>query len=145
MPVVNNVLSRSIAAIFKNSTINKNGEFNSYSAMGFNKGPRVKRVCRTFSDVYRGLPRAVFPMPSTQTNKINKNSTSSTNSSPSKRNNKTNKKQKNQQPKSTQIASTSNYYKDDLTECSYDSDDLEITEYIARNLKREMESKDISV
>ena len=143
------MLSRSIAAIFKSSPVNKNGEFvNSYSALGFNKGPRVKRVCRTFSDVYRGQPRAVFPLPTSQ--KSGKTSkTPSANSSPSKQR----KSSKKQLPKSsasssaTQSASTSKSNSNDSTHCSYDcdSDDLEITDYIARNLKREMESKDISV
>lgn len=161
MPVVNNVLSRSIAAILKNSPINKNGEFvNSYSALGFNKGPRVKRVCRTSLDGYRGAPRAVFPLPTShKTAKVSK--PPSANSSPSKqRSSKNGKKLLKTQSSSAsssaaQSASTSksnsnsSFKEDDSTteECSYDcdSDDLEITDYIARNLKREMESKDISV
>lgn len=154
MPVVNNVLSRSIAAIFKSSPVNKNGDFvNSYSALG-NKGPRVKRVCRTFSDVYRGQPRAVFPLPTSHKAKTSK--TGSANSSPSKQRSKNKKLLKNQSSASSSAAqsastsksnSSSSKEDDSATECSYDcdSDELEITDYIARNLKREMESKDISV
>lgn len=161
MPVVNNVLSRSIAAILKNSPIAKNGEFvNSYSALGFNKGPRVKRVCRSSIDGYRGAPRAVFPLPTSQSKTAKAAKTPSANSSPSKqRAGKSGKKLLKTQSSSAsssaaQSASTSksnsnsSFKEDDsTTECSYDcdSDDLEITDYIARNLKREMESKDISV
>lgn len=147
--MVNNVLSRSIAAIFKSSPVNKNGEFvNSYSALGFNKGPRVKRVCRTFSDVYRGQPRAVFPAVPTSQKSGKTSKTGSANSSPSKQRKSSKKLLKSSASSSAaQSASTSKSNSNDSTHCSYDcdSDDLEITDYIARNLKREMESKDISV
>lgn len=150
MPVVNNVLSRSIAAIFKNSTVNKNGSFNSYSALGFNKGPRVKRVCRQFSDVYRGLPRAVFPAVVVKDERTSNSKTGKVNSSAqSKRKTKklkNNNKSSQSSPSTSKSNSNSSFKEDDSTECSLDSDDLEITTYIERNLKKEMDSsKDVSV
>lgn len=139
MPVVSNVLSRSLEAIF-NSSNKKNNEFNSYSALGFNnRGPRVKRVCRKF-DVFQGLPRAVFPtIPQKQANKSSKTN------SPNKRNkNKKTTPNKNQSSASTsKLNGNSSLKVEDDSNSSYSSDDLDITEYIARNLKREMSSKDV--
>lgn len=145
-------LSLSSFSFSQSASYYYNNSYSSYNGYG-NRGPRVKRVCRSIEDVYRGLPRAMFPVCPTDKDTDSKdvkdtkaNTKSKTpvkgrngsqRSSPTKKSpTKSSSKKVNKRKSTTGTPATSVSATNDDDE--YDSDDLPITEYIYRNLEKEM-------
>jgi hypothetical protein len=121
-----------------------NNSYSSYNGYG-NRGPRVKRVCRSIEDVYRGLPRAMFPVGPVEP-EVKESKEKPTKKTPSKgrtsqRSSPTKKSPTKSASKKTSKRKTTKTEADDNDD-EYDSDDLPITEYIYRNLEKEMRGAD---